>query len=114
MRAGSSAWGGSGKVPGERRAPPLASTPLGDATNISLQKRHQILFGPSLMDITVHSKNTLLQKSHVFKLHCATKFGSCLVLGVLTVGFYSLVIKTTETAIFSVVKIRSGSGEFFL
>jgi len=33
-------------------------------------------------------------------LHCATKFGSCLVLGVLTVGLYSLVIKTTETAFF--------------
>jgi len=32
--------------------------------------------------------------------HCATKFGSCLVLGVLTVGPYSLVIKTTETAFF--------------
>ena len=33
-------------------------------------------------------------------LCCATKFGSCLVLGVLTVGLYSLVIKTTETAFF--------------
>jgi len=27
MCVGSSAWGGSGKVPGQRRAPPLASTP---------------------------------------------------------------------------------------
>ena len=31
----------------------------------------------------------------------------------LTVGLYSLVIKTTETAFFSAVKIRLGSGEFF-
>jgi len=46
-------------------------------------------------------------------IHCATKFGSCLVLGVLTVGLYSLVIKTIETAFFSAVKIRLGSGEFF-
>ena len=48
------------------------------------------------------------------ELHCATKFGSCLVLGVLTAGLYLLVIKTTETDFFSAVKIRLGSGEFFL
>jgi len=47
------------------------------------------------------------------ELHCATKFGSCLVLGVLTIGLYSLVTKTTETAFFSAVKIRLGSGDFF-
>jgi len=34
----------------------------------------------------------------------------CLVPGVLTVGLYSLVIKTTETVFFSAVKIRLGSG----
>ena len=49
----------------------------------------------------------------VLSIHCATKFGSCLVLRVSTVGLYSLVIKTTETAFFSAVKIRLGSGEFF-
>ena len=36
----------------------------------------------------------------MWKYYTATKFGSCLVLGVLTVGLYSLVIKTTETAFF--------------
>ena len=49
----------------------------------------------------------------VYKVHRATKFGSCLVLGILTVGLYSLVIKTTETAFFTAVKIRLGPGEFF-
>jgi len=45
MCVGSSAWGGSKKVPGERRAPPLASTPSHCPplamlrTHISLQKK---------------------------------------------------------------------------
>ena len=68
----------------------------------------------SLKPICSESRKKNFQTAEIpFELHCATKFGSCLVLGVLTVGLYSLVIKTTETAFFSAVKIRLGSGEFF-
>jgi len=62
-------------------------------------------------DMLRHSRNIDTVRTKI--LHCATKFGSCLVLGVLTAGLYSLAIKTTETAFFSAVKIRLGSGEFF-
>jgi len=41
-----------------------------------------------------------------------TKLGSCLVLGVSTVGLYSLVIKTAETAFFP-LKNSFGVGRIF-
>ena len=50
-----------------------------------------------------------VRSQHIFT---NTMCNKSLVLGVLTVGLYSLVIKTTETAFFSTVKFRLGSREF--
>ena len=83
---------------------------LADPINETTSKNRQVdVF--LLVFVSADNKNVTARLTT--DLHCATKFGSCLVLGVLTVGLYSLVIKTTETAFFSAVKIRLGSGEFF-
>jgi len=80
----------------------------------TLISRKPLKMSKNIEDL-VNLKRWLQMTLHYLKMlvHCATKFGSCLVLGVLTVGLYSLVIKTTETAFFFAVKIRLGSGEFF-
>ena len=81
----------------------------GEALNIDPIRFYTHLYRNLLC---IHAgENSLLKL--LIKDNTATKFGSCLVLGVLTVGLYSLVIKTTETAFFSAVKIRLGSEEFF-
>jgi len=52
---GMEAKGGAGLSPGTFPDPPHALLP----THIRLQKSHWILFGPSLMDITVHENKII-------------------------------------------------------